>query len=383
MKNQMLSKARNTDVHQLLSTLNNCTARAISTTAEISKLQLEFHQIYTVIHGRAPPSNGGEKTEIDRALLYLNKSRDISQSLYRNLGDLCEKHPAHDLYFNLDLSCELREAKYGFEFRFAFQRAESEQADLVWMRSCPSHRGRHSPEDRVRGLHRIKYPLCPGQLNKNKRFSVRIGEGLLLERMRMKEPERSGFQLSSYLNRFLDNSSRLRLARLVSETVLRLDLTIWNHRSLESHNVMVIAPSKYEGAESLESRIQVRLERQDHTRDISHPRDHTNARAILSSLGWTLLEVGLWSPIPRPNAETGKGIVDGLVEKVKEEAGELYSGAVRYCLVDCPINGSLYEKHISTAFYNRVVRVLKDQEAEDNEAKRQANEGISEAIGPL
>lgn len=399
------SIALKSEVYLLLSELSNCNEKARVTTANILNFQSLFHRICALNPYNQPPSIARTTTEISNALRYLNKSRDASQSLYMTLGHICKEHETHELYFNLDITCEDREAQYAFEFRFAFKRTDNKQDGLVWMRSCPFTRDKDlhmKPVGRRRRKRRSKKsnttandfpkpPLCLGQLAQNAEVKIDLGEGLLLEKTWNKNSERDQIQLSLFLESYREQSLRLRLARLISEAVLRLDTRLWHQKSLESSNVIVIAPSKYESVDSLESHIRVCLERQEVRHSSDYQQSQAHAHAVLFSLGLTLLELALSEPIQRPESEGFMGrITEPHLQEIKQkfdlvedEMGKHYADAVRFCLFDCPAKGNLYDEEVQTHFYELVVRGLELQEAEDNEGKGPADNEVREMAAQL
>ncbi|KAI1376466.1 hypothetical protein F4677DRAFT_418602 [Hypoxylon crocopeplum] len=381
----------------LLSELNSCSMKTRSTTKDILHFQYLFHMICALNpHDQPPSTHGGQAGTVD-ALLYLDKSRYASESLYLMLGHICEEHETHDLYFSLDTMRKGQEARYAFEFRFAFQRTDRPQDGLVWMRSCPSTSDEEPHENHTRGQectecgngrvnatanHVPTRPFCPGILTQNVEFKMEIGEGLVLESTQNENSGPRQVQLSCFLKSYREYTLRLRLARLISEAVMSLDPKLWNQKSFESHNVMVVAPSTYD-IDSLESHIQVRLDRQKDRHGNNHQPCQAQTHAVLFSLGLTLLELALSPLVERPDSE---GFMENrtdlmvAAERVKDEMGEHYARAVHFCLFDYPPIENFYDGKVQTAFYELVVRGLELQEIEDDEAKAPAEDEIRKIV---
>ncbi|KAI1391583.1 uncharacterized protein F4822DRAFT_190414 [Hypoxylon trugodes] len=367
------------NVHILLSEFRNCALEAKHTTASI----LIFRGLFLEMCARNPYSQllfGKGRTEFLNDLLYLDKSRYASQYLYLTLGHICQEHETHDLYFNLDAMRDDDEANCAFEFHFAFQRTDHTQNDLVWMRSSPLERKLSG--SRNTRISNSFGPFCPGRLAQNSGLEMEIGEGFVIQQTWINTgqstDQRPQMQLSSFLKDYQTRGPRLRLARLISEAVLRLDPSLWQRGGLESENVIVIAPLKYGRVDSLQSHIQVSLERHNTEHNGNCQQRQAQASTILSSLGLILLELAKAESILRPESE---GCIVPLSDEefnsVEHEMGIYYAVAVRFCLSYHPPDDNLYDVEVQRNFYERVVHGLRLQETEEDEAMAPAYEALA------
>lgn len=351
----------------------------ITINATITDLN-RFHYLYDQLCFPDPYDSEEEAT----ALCDLQASRQASAALYQELSQICNAHKAHKIYFNLELESLDRQTYRQLSFRLAFQGTDHNTGTLVWIRAdlpirappdgtttwqntgIPTH---NAPLQSYKGT-----TFCPGTLTNSNKFVFYIGANRFLHetKCRVHNPMRLSDWIT--IREYRDRHSRLRLARLISETVLKLNPALWNETKLRSDHIIISATPVDEG---IQSHILITLDKHKASSTNEH-RDCegeycANLGTVLFNLGITLLELACLETITRPPCfegnidwacEEARYIVELCNGETLKGMGHAYAEVVRFCLSDHH-EGNIYDPLVQQSFYQKVVRALQKQEPEE------------------
>ncbi|KAI1374088.1 hypothetical protein F4677DRAFT_447734 [Hypoxylon crocopeplum] len=338
----------------------------------LNDFQFEFNQAYCSDRSDVVSPLAQEEPV---SLVDLETSRNASAILCRELCQICNRHQTHQIYFNLELDNQVCETHYNLSFRVAFQGTDHNRESLVWMKADMRIDKKSSPavpqaSPRTQPCGGASF--CPGTLTNNHKFEFSIGSSTFLHEVAPISERSELTRLSDWITEgiYRDRLSRIRLARLIAEAVLKLNPTLWDSTLLKSHRVMVIAPSTREAA--IQSHIHITLSQQEHNQHCDSE-NSTYLRMVLFNLGVTLLELACLKYIPRPACEYGR--IDRYSPEIMnitelcragdlDKMGEKYAGVVRFCLFG-DHEGNVYDLEVQKHFYWKVVRDLEIEESKE------------------
>ncbi|KEY71757.1 hypothetical protein S7711_02981 [Stachybotrys chartarum IBT 7711] len=174
---------------------------------------------------------------------------------------------------------------------------------------------------------------------------------------------------------YRDQQSRIRLAKLIAESVLTFDPAIWRRTKLRTDKLMIIAPErKYDC--TIESHIGVPLVYQSKRGSSSNTdaasEEKVTLGEVLLNLGITLLELGDSKIMPRPDLERGRVNPDSIqgseiqrrmqADSLKKQMGGRYTEVVQYCIKNRHRDEDMYDLEPQTDLYKNVVQVLEQEE---------------------
>ncbi|KAI1124868.1 hypothetical protein F5Y10DRAFT_248446 [Nemania abortiva] len=360
-----------------------------------------------LFHTFCVPKENDYSIQIANTLQKFKDSRKASVTLYHQLSKVCDLHPNHDTYFNLETGRRGKQGRNNAQnneivFHIAVERKDEHKGCLVLLEanSKVPVTPRESPDivsDSLQGsgprlvkrtrsrsvlpdaapafslMHGAMF--CIGKLPSGMDFEFRVGVNFMHHpdrHININLAGREPVRLSEWItaSAFRDRQSRVRLARLISEAVLKFDPRLWRETKLQTDKLMIIDPLKYS---QIESHISVPLRRQSGpstaSLDDTGIDRYNKAEAavpvgeVILNLGVTLLELANLEIISRPapeyrrtNPETWPKLEDGRLER---EMGPNYAGAVRYCFRNCDSKDNMYDWKMQVEFYKEVVQLLK------------------------
>lgn len=381
-------RSRNTFYTDLINRVHTCSERiraGDSLLKDFQALSQDCTKELLQTGQRWQELNDEEVKDLDR----LTACRNVSTALCRQLSQLCDVHDEHYVYVNLEkIEPIQQDAKKWVRFHLAFERPDQHRDGYVWLQAqsiihdsatasgTPSFSRQiestpsplPSPNRYISGAETMERPcFCLASLENGMNFKFRIGSST---RVQQRPPpngdDTSPASLSEWINqRYQPQWIRIRMARLISEVVLRFDLALWDPASLTSENIMLI---KYKTSEA---QLSVCLRLQRVGLGMSSPAvPHTNGarqiRTALYRLGVILLELACLEERAK------EGILKSRkcdLDDLKEDMGDYYTAAVKYCVQgddpdedsDVDMDGSggeIYEQR----FYQHVIRQLKTED---------------------
>jgi hypothetical protein len=279
--------------------------------------------------------------------------------------------------------------KNWIRFNFAFERRNTNHGGLVWIQAeavidpnspgsqlslsskpttstSASTRARNSFNTASNRNSVIDQPyFCLESLEDGMNFSFSIGTDTSVQQ----RPFPKGRSLSitqtplsiSIQRRYFSQAVRIRLARLISEAVLKLDTKLWCTDNLKSSNIMLLE------SEELQTHLSVCLRQQSNNYDLSRPSQTriTPIRRVLRDLGIILLELAYMEKVSHDEVRE-----KCCEDKLERAMGKDYAEVVLFCLdyhdvskTGTEMSGtSIEDASVQQYFYQRVIRLLKKDE---------------------
>lgn len=218
--------------------LHECRTGISSVMKHLKEFQELLHEFYF------PEKPDPEEAH---ALHYLRVSRDASAILCQQLSRICPRHPTHQVYFSLNVERQPTEA-LTIGFFFGFQRTDDHGDGVVWIKadssvsdSTSSTLGLDTTREKEGSAvvipsnstadYGVGAKFCPGRLTHSMDFEFWVGASRLLSSAPRGSRPCDPVRLSDWIKTYRDRHSRIRLARLIAEAVLKLSPTLWT-RSL-------------------------------------------------------------------------------------------------------------------------------------------------------
>ncbi|KAM5344948.1 hypothetical protein ACJ41O_010810 [Fusarium nematophilum] len=319
-----------------------------------------------------------EAKDLDR----LTACRNVSTVLCRQLSQLCDEHDEHYVYVNLEKIEPIQQnAKKRVRFHLAFERPDQNRDGYVWIqaqsiihdnatgtpsfsRQTESTPSPHpSPNRYISVAETTERPcFCLASLENGMNFKFKIGSSTHVQQRPPPSGEgTSPTSLSEWIKeRYQPQWTRIRMARLISEAVLRFDLALWDPASLMSKNIMLIRYKTSEAQLSVCLRLQ-RLGFGMSSPAVPRTNGARHIRTALFHLGVILLELACLE----------EGAKEDILQRRKcgpddlKDMGDYYAAVVKYCVQrddpdgDVDMDGSGADIYDEQYFYQHVIRLLK------------------------